>query len=172
MTVIYTIGHSVVPQAAVTGALVENSIEVLCDVRSYPQSRRNPQFNRQALESALSECGIEYRHFKSLGGRRKASPDSRNAGLRDPGFRGYADYMATDAFEAGLSELLRLAEDRRVAIMCAEALPWKCHRSMIADVLVARGIEVQHIMGGSLRTHTMSPAARAEAGRVSYPALL
>jgi uncharacterized protein (DUF488 family) len=170
--VIFTIGHSVQPQALLIDALLANGVEVLCDVRRYPQSRRNPQFNRRALETGLAAAGIEYRHFEDLGGRRDPDPDSPNLALRDPGFRAYADYMGTEAFATALSELVQLADVKRVAIMCAESLPWKCHRSMIADALVARGIEVEHIVGSSLRRHTLSPVARTEGGFVSYPALL
>jgi uncharacterized protein (DUF488 family) len=172
MPPIFTIGHSVQPQAALIGALVEHGIEALWDIRRYPQSRRNPQFNRRALETPLSEHGIAYEHVESLGGRREERPDSPNTALRNAGFRAYADYMATAAFATALDELQQLGATKRVAIMCAEALPWKCHRSLVADALVARGVEVQHIIGGRVQDHDLSPVARVEDGIVSYPGLL
>jgi uncharacterized protein (DUF488 family) len=172
VTVIYTIGHSVQPQALLVGALLEQGIEVLCDIRRYPQSRRNPQFNQRALESTLREHGIDYRHLEGLGGRRDEKPESPNTALRNPGFRAYADYMATAQFEAALAELLHVAETKRVAIMCAEALPWKCHRSLVADLLVSRDVDVQHIISDKLQAHSLSPLARTDNGMLTYPALL
>jgi uncharacterized protein (DUF488 family) len=169
---IYTIGHSVQPQAALIGALVEHGIEVLCDIRRYPQSRRNPQFNQRALAAALAEHGIAYEHIESLGGRREERPDSTNTALRNASFRAYADYMSTPEFAAALDELQRLAETKRVVIMCAEALPWKCHRSLVADALVSRGVAVEHIIGDKLQAHALSPVARVDDGIVTYPALL
>ena len=169
---VYTIGHSNQPAALLLEALSEQSIDLLLDVRRYPRSRRNPQFNLESLSQALEIIGIEYRHVEALGGRRDTLPDSPNTAIREPGFRGYADYMATDAFDHELTELIELAADHRVAIMCAEANPAQCHRSMVADALVSRGVEVQHIVGMTLRTHVMSPTARLLEGRMQYPALL
>ena len=128
--------------------------------------------HREALAKSLADIGIEYRHAPELGGRRKPNPDSTNLGLRDPGFRAYADYMETAEFEHAIAVLLDDASERRTAIMCAEALPWRCHRSLISDALVARGIEVTHLIGGEQRAHTLTAAARVEDGRVVYPALL
>jgi uncharacterized protein (DUF488 family) len=153
-------------------ALGEARIELLIDVRRFPTSRRNPQFNREALAASLRDAGIDYRHVEALGGRREPHPDSPNTALTNAGSRGYADYMATPSFTAALAGVPEAAESRRVAIMCAESLPWRCHRSLIADSLVARGIEVVHLIGTTQRTHTLSPFARVEDGRVTYPALL
>src|SRR5688572_30636879 len=173
MTVtVYTIGHSNQPAALLLEALREQAIELLVDIRRYPRSRRNPQFNLEALRSALHAIGIEYRHVEALGGRRDTLPDSPNTAIREPGFRGYADYMATDAFDRELTTLIDLAAERRVAIMCAESNPTQCHRSMVADALVSRGVEVQHIVGLTLRPHVISPTARLIDGRVQYPAML
>lgn len=171
---IYTIGHSNQPQAALLGALHEHGIEALVDVRFYPMSRRNPQFNREPLAAALAEIGIEYRHAIALGGRRTPRDDSTNTALRNDGFRGFADHMAAPEFLQAFDDLLALGNERRVAIMCAESVPWQCHRSLISDTLTARGIDVQHIVGGQLRAqpHVLTAVARIEGGRVSYPALL
>jgi len=169
---VYTIGHSNQPAALLLDALHEQSIDLLLDVRRYPRSRRNPQFNLEPLRSALEAIGIEYRHLEALGGRREALPDSPNTAIREPGFRGYADYMATDAFDRELTNLIELAADDRVAIMCAEANPTQCHRSMVADALVSRGVEVHHIVGLTLSPHVLSPTARLIDGRVQYPAML
>ena len=170
---VYTIGHSVQPQEALVDSLLRASIELLVDVRQYPASRRNPQFNAEALARTLPEHGIEYRHMRVLGGRREPSPDSTNLALRNDQFRGYADYMATPEFDAGIEALIELAQERRTAVMCAEAVPWRCHRSLLADALLARGVAVEHLIGASEpRPHTLSPHARIEAGRVTYPALL
>jgi uncharacterized protein (DUF488 family) len=170
---VYTAGHSNKPVEALLDLLLGAGIEILADVRQFPASRRNPQFNRGALEKSLGEHGIEYRHFRDLGGRRAPQPDSRNSGLRNEAFRGYADYMQTPAFEGAIEELLEVAKDKRTAVMCAEALPWRCHRSLLADALAARGVAVVHLMhGGNARVHELSPGARVEDGHVSYPALL
>jgi uncharacterized protein (DUF488 family) len=158
--------------AALIEALTGAGIEVLCDIRRFPLSRRHPQFNHDALAASLAEAGIEYQHWPSLGGRRTAAKDSFNLGLRDAGFRGFADYMATPEFEAALASLVALADGKRVAVMCAEAVPWRCHRSLLSDALVARGVDVRHIIGAKERAHTLSPHARVEDGRVAYPALL
>jgi uncharacterized protein (DUF488 family) len=171
-TTIWTVGHSNVPVAQLIGTLSLASIELLVDIRRFPMSRRNPQFNREALAASLAEAGIEYRHEPDLGGRRTPHPDSFNLGLRDAGFRGFADYMWTPEFEAALTLLLDAAAARRTAIMCAEAVPWRCHRSLIADALVTRGVEVLHLIGTKQRPHTLSPHARVQDGRVAYPSLL
>ena len=138
----------------------------------YPQSRRHPQFNRDRLAQALDEAGIEYRHMLSLGGRRRPVAESLNLGLRDEGFRGFADYMQTAEFATALVEVIEAATAGRVAIMCAEAVPWRCHRSLISDGLTARGVKVLHIIGGRQREHFLTPAARVEGERVTYPTLL
>jgi uncharacterized protein (DUF488 family) len=169
---IWTAGHSNVPVDALLAALGSAGIEVVCDIRRFPMSRRNPQFNRDALDESLAGAGIEYQHWPSLGGRRSPAKDSINLGLRDAGFRGFADYMWTPEFAEALDALIALSEHKRIAVMCAEAVPWRCHRSLLADALTARGIEVRHLVGGKERPHALSPHARVQDGRVAYPALL
>jgi uncharacterized protein (DUF488 family) len=169
---IWTVGHSNVPFEALLDALRAADIALVVDVRMYPQSRRHPQFNRDRLSRALGEAGIAYRHMPSLGGRRKPDEASTNLGLRDEGFRGFADYMQTPAFEAELGELIDAASEARTAIMCAESLPWNCHRSLISDALMARGVRVLHVIGEEQRGHALTAAARIDGERVTYPALL
>jgi uncharacterized protein (DUF488 family) len=142
-------------------------------VRSVPRSRHNPQFNRETLPESLKEAAeIEYAHLAALGGLRHARPDSVNLGWRNASFRGYADYMQTPEFETGLDSLMKRAQYAETAIMCAEAVPWRCHRSLIADALLARGYAVEHIMSaGKTQTHSFTPFARVEGMQVTYPAL-
>jgi uncharacterized protein (DUF488 family) len=138
-------------------------------VRTVPASRRMPHFAKAALESSLPAHGIAYRHMPELGGLRKPKPDSTNTGWRNVSFRGYADYMETDEFWVAIARLEELAADQRVAIMCAEAVPWRCHRSLIADALVARGDEVMHITGSQPPSaHRLTPFARVDGGRITY----
>jgi uncharacterized protein (DUF488 family) len=173
MVTVWTVGHSDRSAADLISLLRAHGIELVADVRRYPGSRRNPQFGSEALRSALSEAGMAYVALPALGGRRRARPGSPNQGLKSAQFRGFADYMATPEFAAALEALLATAAARRTAIMCAEALPWRCHRSLIADALAARGVEVLHILGaGPPRPHALSPAARVSGGAVTYPALL
>ncbi len=149
--------------------LREHGVVRLVDVRTVPRSRRNPQFNREALPEPLAAAGIEYRQLPGLGGLRRPRADSRNTGWRNESFRGFADYMDTPEFEESLAELLDLARERTAAIMCAEAVPWRCHRSLIADALVARGVPVWHIVGsGRCQAHALTAWARVEDGRVDY----
>jgi uncharacterized protein (DUF488 family) len=169
---IWTVGHSNVLFEALLDALRSADIRLLFDVRMYPMSRRHPQFNRERLSQSLAEAGIEYRHMPSLGGRRKPEVDSINLGLRDEGFRGFADYMQTSEFDEALRELTEAASKSRTAVMCAESVPWKCHRSLISDALTARGVTVEHIIGGQQREHGLTAAAHVEDERVTYPALL
>lgn len=170
---VLTIGHSTQDIENFLATLRAHDVTLLADVRAFPRSRRNPQFNIEALPAALKGADIGYCHFQALGGRRRPLPDSPNAAWRDPGFRGYADYMATPAFRAGLAALLDQVHARRVAIMCAEAAPWRCHRSLIADALVAHGAEVAHIMGPEpARPHRPPPFACFAGTAVSYPAVL
>jgi uncharacterized protein (DUF488 family) len=172
-SLVLTIGHSTRPLEALIDLLRTHGVERLVDVRAFPRSRRHPQFNIDTLPEALAGAGIAYTHLPDLGGRRRARPDSRNVGWREEGFRGYADYMETPAFARGLAHLLDLAAQQRVAIMCAEAQPWSCHRRLVADALLARGVRVEHIMNaGARRRHEPPPFARIVDGRVSYPALL
>ncbi len=143
----------------------------LADVRTIPRSRANPQFEGPALARSLARAGIAYVHLPRLGGLRRARKDSVNGAWRNASFRGYADYMQTDEFEEGLRELRDLARKGPVAVMCAEAVPWRCHRSLLADALLARGVVVEHVVGrGRTRPHRVTPFARVEGRRVTYPA--
>lgn len=167
-----TIGHSTRSLEELVSLLrgVGVGVDVVADVRTVPRSRHNPQFNVDSLPTALSSFGLGYAHVPRLGGLRRARPDSRNRAWRNDSFRGYADHMLTDEFEAGLDELRALAEHGRTALMCAEAVPWRCHRSLIADVLTARGADVVHIVGPSRpMAHAIRPFARVQGGRVTYP---
>jgi len=149
--------------------LKHHRVDLLVDVRTVPASRRMPHFAKTALERSLPAQGIEYMHMPELGGLRKPRPDSINLGWRNVSFRGYADYMQTDEFWRAIDRLTSLPT--RAAIMCAEAVPWRCHRSLVADALVARGVEVRHITGRSEPArHSLTPFARVEGGRISYPA--
>jgi hypothetical protein len=168
--VILTIGHSTRPIDEFVQLLQQHGVELLADIRTIPRSRHNPQFNSEALAKSLARAGIEYAHLKELGGLRRPRPDSINMGWRNASFRGYADYMQTPEFEQALERLLRLCAQRRCAVMCAEAVPWRCHRSLLADALLARGIGAEHIISGSRReAHRFTPFARVERQRVLYP---
>jgi uncharacterized protein (DUF488 family) len=148
-----------------------NDVQRLVDVRTVPGSRRNPQFASDALAASLKAAGINYSHMKALGGLRKPAPDSINAAWKNASFRGYADYMQTEEFGAAIEHLIELAREERTAIMCAEAVPWRCHRSLVADALVARGIPVEHIMSESRRDpHRMTALAKRTGLQVTYPA--
>lgn len=148
-------------------------IASLVDVRSFPGSRRYPQFNKENLRSALSAAGINYFHMPEIGGRRKAKPDSLNMAWRNESFRGYADYMETEAFREGIERLMELARERRTAIMCAEAVWWRCHRSLISDYLKADGVTVTHILGiGKAEEHPFTSAAQIVNGNLSYHGVL
>lgn len=172
MTTVYTIGHSNTPVDALLAQLSASGIEVLIDIRRFPSSRRNPQFNGTALAASLRGAGIEYQHAEALGGRRDPRADSPNRAIASDQLRGYVDYSTTPEFEAAEQQLLATAAARPTAVMCAEAQPADCHRSLLADALVARGHEVLHIVHGELKMHQLSPIARVEDGRVTYPALL
>ncbi|PYJ94801.1 MAG: hypothetical protein DMF41_06920 [Verrucomicrobia bacterium] len=167
---IWTIGHSTRKIDIFISLLEENGIKLLADVRSWPGSKRYPQFNKEALAESLNAHGIRYGHFPELGGRRKPNPDSRNTAWRNVSFRGYADYMETKEFHKGVERLLDLArETGPVAIMCAEALWWRCHRSLIADYLKVRGIEVVHIVDANkIEPHPFTSAAHLIDGALSY----
>jgi uncharacterized protein (DUF488 family) len=150
--------------------LASFDLGVLADIRTVPRSRKNPQFNADALPRSLAPFSIEYAHLARLGGLRHARKDSQNTGWRNESFRGYADYLLTPDFELGLDELGALTERGRVAMMCAEAVPWRCHRSLVADVLTVRGAEVQHIMGaGKAKPHVLTSFAKVDGERVTYP---
>ncbi len=168
--VIFTIGHSTHSIDEFISLLETHGVERLVDIRTVPRSRHNPQFNGDALPATLSAAGIEYEHAPGLGGLRHARKDSVNTGWRNASFRGYADHMQTAEFESALDRLIEESKDRRGAVMCAEAVPWRCHRSLVADALAARGIEVWHIVGpGPARRHEMTPFARVNGNRVTYP---
>jgi len=167
----YTIGHSTRPLEVFLAILLQNGIETLVDVRAFPRSRRYPQFDQETLSAALLSRGIGYRHLSALGGRRpRLRENSPNRGWREAGFRNYADYMATPAFATGLAELLAIAQHSRVALMCAEAVPWRCHRRLIADCLLAKGHAVFDILGPApARPHALTPFAIPAPPCVIYP---
>jgi hypothetical protein len=167
---ILTIGHSTHPIEQFVELLRQHGVEHLVDIRTIPRSRHNPQFNSEALAKAVRREGIDYAHIKELGGLRHARSDSINTGWRNASFRGYADYMQTGEFDEAVGRLLQLCAEKRCAVMCAEAVPWRCHRSLLADALVARGIAVEHILSRSRRdAHTLTPFAQIENGKVTYP---
>jgi uncharacterized protein (DUF488 family) len=167
---ILTIGHSNRDLETFVGMLKAHGVTRLVDVRTVPRSRYNPQFNRDALPESLNGVGIAYTHMPGLGGLRKPKPDSINTGWRNTSFQGYADYMQTPEFEENITALLELAVHDPIAIMCAEAVPWRCHRSLIADVLSVRGYAVEHIMSESKRQpHKLTPFAHVEGTRITYP---
>ena len=184
---IWTIGHSTRTIDEFVSLLKENEIRLLVDVRTWPSSKRYPQFNKDTLAESLTVNEIRYEHFPELGGKRKSKPDSRNTAWRNASFRGYADYMETEQFQKGIERLFALTRSDglgsgrnqndgweavapyRIAIMCAEAVWWRCHRSLIADYLKARGVEVLHILGtNKVEPHPYTPAARIVNGELSY----
>ncbi|HLI12339.1 MAG TPA: DUF488 domain-containing protein [Alphaproteobacteria bacterium] len=167
---VLTIGHSTRSLEALIAMLRAHGVRRLVDVRTIPRSRHNPQYNADHLAEALPAAGISYEHRKGLGGLRHPRKDSPNGGWRNAGFRGYADYMQTAEFAAELAALEALAEEGRLAIMCAEAVPWRCHRSLIADALTVDGIPVAHIMSEArLDPHHLTPFAHVEGKRITYP---
>ena len=164
-----TIGHSTHPLEAFVRMLQAHGVETLVDVRTVPRSRHNPQFNRETLPESLQAAGIAYVHMEGLGGLRHARRDSVNTGWRNLSFRGYADYMQTAELAAALRQLIELSRARPTAIMCSEAVPWRCHRSLIADALAVRGIPVEHIMtAASRRPHTLTPFAHVDGDKITY----
>jgi len=170
MAVVLTVGHSTRTREAFLRLLQAHEVSCVVDVRSIPRSRRNPQFNRETLPAKLRSAGIGYVHLAKLGGLRHARHDSPNMGWRNASFRGFADYMQTPEFEAGLQRLMKLAEKKRMALMCAEAVPWRCHRSLISDALLVRGFRVEHIMSGKRRQgHSLTPFARVRGKQIIYP---
>ncbi len=170
MATVFTIGHSTHPFDEFVRMLHANGIERLIDVRTVPGSRHNPQFGQEALQTALPDAGIDYQWMKELGGLRKPTPDSINTGWRNQSFRGYADYMQTPGFAEAVDRLVGLAENQTVAIMCAEAVPWRCHRSLVGDALLVRGVEVLDIMSETaLKPNTLTSFARVDGTRVWYP---
>jgi uncharacterized protein (DUF488 family) len=167
---VFTIGHSTHPLEEFIEILKHYKIKTLVDVRSIPKSRHNPQFNQDVLGESLKHHHIKYLHMKGLGGLRRAKKDSINTAWRSPSFRGFADYMQTEEFTEYLNELIQIAKLKSTVIMCAEAVPWRCHRSLIADALVAHGIKVIEIITiKSHREHSLTPWAKVENGKVTYP---
>ena len=172
-TPIYTVGHSNRSLDELVALLAPFGVKTLVDIRTVPRSRHNPQFNTDSLGAALAPHGIAYVHLAALGGLRKTRPDSPNGAWRNESFRGYADHMQTDVFARGLQELIALAQPAPTAIMCAEAVPWRCHRSLVADALLAREIPVAHIMSPTrANPHKLTSFARVNGVQVTYPALL
>src|SRR5262245_58934041 len=170
---IWTIGHSTRTIEDFLALLNAHKIESLVDVRHFPGSRRYPHFNKEQLAASLSKAGIQYHHLPQLGGRRRPRPDSHNTLWRNEAFRGYADYMETKSFAEGVDCLLDLARKKHIAIMCAEAVWWRCHRSLIADYLKARGHQVLHIQSATkAEEHPFTSAARIVNGKLSYQAPL
>ena len=167
---LYTIGHSTRSLEELVGLLRASGVSILADIRTIPRSRHNPQFEQEALRSALSRRRIRYVHLPALGGLRRARKDSPNGGWRNASFRGYADYMLTEDFERGLAELEALTEEGTVAVMCAEAVPWRCHRSLVADAVTVRGGQVEDITGpGTPHLHRLTSFAHVEGTRITYP---
>lgn len=168
--VMLTIGHSTRTLEAFLSLLQAHRVTQVVDVRTVPRSRRNPQFNQETLPDALRAVGIGYVHMPGLGGLRHPCPNSPNTGWRNASFQGFADYMQTQEFEVHLEALLELAGQAQIVLMCAEAVPWRCHRSLIADALRVRGIQVEHILGQTRRQpHTLTPWAQVHGTRLTYP---
>ncbi|MGA9185588.1 MAG: DUF488 domain-containing protein [Candidatus Acidiferrales bacterium] len=170
MLTVFTIGHSNRTWKEFLELLRAHGIKRVVDVRTIPRSRHNPQFNRETLATKLRSARIGYVHLRKLGGLRHARRDSPNMGWRNTSFRGFADYMQTADFEAGIARLIKLAKQKRSAVMCAEAVPWRCHRSLIGDALVVRGIRVADIIGGKrARDHALTSFARRRGNHITYP---
>jgi uncharacterized protein (DUF488 family) len=168
-----TVGHSTHPIERFVALLKAHSVELLVDVRTIPKSRHNPQFNHDTLAYSLGDANIGYIHMPGLGGLRHPRKDSINTGWKNANFRGYADYMQTPGFEQNLEELIEVAAGRTTAIMCAEAVPWRCHRSLIADALTARNVAVEDIFSESSRkAHSYTSFAKVDDGKVTYPGLV
>jgi uncharacterized protein (DUF488 family) len=172
-TRIWTVGHSTRSAEEFLQVLAAHDIRNLVDVRSFPSSRRYPQFNQEELRDALGKVGVDYHHIPSLGGRRKSVPNSKNTAWRNESFRAYADHMESVEFKSGIAHLLTLARERRSAVMCAEAVWWRCHRGLISDYLKDHGVEVLHIISASkTEPHPYTAAARIIEGKLSYQGLL
>jgi uncharacterized protein (DUF488 family) len=170
MHTVLTIGHSTRTWKDFVALLRAHRVKRVIDIRTIPRSRHNPQFNQATLSKKLRAARIGYVHLRKLGGLRHARRDSPNMGWRNTSFRGFADYMQTSEFEAGLHRLMKLAGQKRSAIMCAEAVPWRCHRSLIADALTVRGIRVDDIMSMKRsQVHSIIPFARVQGHRITYP---
>lgn len=169
--VILTVGHSTRPLDEFVALLRAHDVTRVVDVRTVPRSRHNPQFNKDSLADSLGNAGLGYTHMPGLGGLRHAKPDSLNAGWRNTSFRGYADYMQTPEFAESLDQLIELAKEDRVTLMCAEAVLWRCHRSLIGDALTVRGLRTEDIMSATRRPlHKLTPFAKVHGKIVTYPA--
>ena len=169
---LFTIGHSTRSLTDFMQLLDAYDVKQIVDVRSIPKSRHNPQFNGEDLKQSLKQKGIRYKHIGKLGGLRHSQKGSLNLGWRNPSFRGFADYMSTPEFSAGLDELMRIASLRETAVMCAEAVPWRCHRALIADALIKKGWTVRDIMTrAKAPRHRLTPFLKVRKGRLIYPAL-
>jgi uncharacterized protein (DUF488 family) len=167
---LYTVGHSTRSFDDFVTLLTRHGVRAIADVRRFPKSRKYPHFNDDALAESLPAAGIQYAPAPALGGRRRTSPDSVNTGWRNDSFRGYADYMQTPSFEEGIARLIQLATQAPTAIMCAEAVPWRCHRSLISDAMLVRGWVVLDVVSDSAPTpHKLTPFAQAEGTRITYP---
>jgi uncharacterized protein (DUF488 family) len=167
---ILTIGHSTRTLDEFVGMLVANGVTLVIDVRTVPRSRHNPQFNKETLPSSLKKYGIKYIHMPDIGGLRRPKHDSENLAWRNNSFRGYADYMQTKEFTDNLLKIIALARENCLALMCAEALPWRCHRSLISDALVVRHVKVEHIISAnSLINHQLNEMAHVEGTKITYP---
>lgn len=170
MKTLYTIGHSTREIDEFIGLLKSYKITQLVDIRTIPKSRHNPQFGQDALKKSLEENGITYRYLKDLGGLRPAAKESVNGAWRNKSFRNYADYMQTDEFKQGVEELIELSQKSITAIMCAEAVPWRCHRSLVADALLVRDVPVCEIIGsGNARPHKLTAFAVVDGLEITYP---
>jgi uncharacterized protein (DUF488 family) len=167
---IFTIGHSTRPIEEFIELLQANGVKQLIDIRTIPKSRRHPQFGSEALADSLARAGIAYAHMKELGGLRHPRKDSVNLGWRNESFRGYADYMQTPEFNAAVEKAIQLSREKPTALMCAEAVPWRCHRSLVADALLARGLEVLAIIGKTApKEHNLTPFAHVRGTKITYP---
>jgi uncharacterized protein (DUF488 family) len=167
--IVHTLGHSTRTLDEFVALLDAHGIAGIADVRRFPASRRHPHFSREALAASLAETGRAYMWLPELGGRRPVRADSPHVGWREPGFRGYADHMETDEFRRGLDELLRLAAERQTAVMCAEAVPWRCHRQLLSDALVVRGVDAVHVLDvAAAKPHRLTAFARVEGDRIVY----
>jgi len=168
--IVLTVGHSTRSLAEFIALLASHSVTQLVDVRTVPRSRHNPQFNRDTFPAALAGADIHYAHVEGLGGFRRAGPESPNMGWRNASFRGYADYMQTAEFAQNLASLMKVAKRERVALMCAEAVPWRCHRSLIADALVVHGLRVEEITSPTrCQIHALTPFAKVNGTAITYP---
>lgn len=170
LKLILTVGHSTRTAKEFVALLRAHGVRLLVDVRSIPRSRHNPQFNQDALRATLRRARIGYRHMKGLGGLRHPRKDSPNGAWRNDSFRGFADYMQTPEFAENVERLMELTRKRATAVMCAEALPWRCHRSLIGDALLVRGFRVEELSSlSTTRPHTLTPWARVRGRRITYP---